>query len=127
MGLFNCNYHEGRSAAAPNLKKDLNKPEGALHFSASPQPGVFYATDEHGQCTLPSLLPRDRLEREFPKAAPVKAQYDEHDAAPAQELSDPVPRPTRRPAANPMILDRSPIKWGGLARGQGERAASIKR
>ena len=43
----------------------------------------------------------------------MKAQYDEQDAAPAQELSDPVPRLTRRLAANTMSLDRSRMKRGG--------------
>ena len=48
-GHFNCEYREGRAAAAPKLKKDKNGPEDALHVSASPQSGSFYATCEHGQ------------------------------------------------------------------------------
>ena len=116
----------GRSAAAPKLKKDKNEPEGALHVSASPQLGAFYATDDHGQCTLSHLLLRDRPERDFPKAAPVKAQYDEPDAAPAQELSDPVPRLTRQPAANPMTLDRSPMKWGGPRADRASRPPQVR-
>ena len=77
MGLFSCQFVQGRAVSAPNLKK-----------SAAGVEMVAFAQ-------LPHLMPTQVMNDKFPVVHPVNENYGEVDIPVEEELGDPVPLLTR--------------------------------
>ena len=94
ISLFQCEFLEGRAAAAPALRK-----EGLRAFDANDlmEDALKFAGDEEPEAHDPEVLPHDYLEDEmqryFPQiSAPAACPFGEQDLeGPEPALTDPLP------------------------------------
>ena len=74
MGLFNCQFMQGRAFSAPSLKRAAT----AEHMVVIAQ--------------LPHLMTKRAMDNKYPTVHPVNDTYGEEDIQVQDELGDPVPR-----------------------------------
>ena len=86
--MFNCEFRDGRPAAAPKLKRAAQGAEGGCATAAIIVAG-----------RLPHLHSDADIEKEFPAAVPPAKRRGEEDVPPERELGDPVPRLSRGQSA----------------------------
>ena len=105
MGLFSCQFIQGRAKSAPNLKKAAMADRKSEH--ASDQVIAL--------AQLPHLMTAQVMDDKFPIVRPVNESYGEEDIPVEEELGDPVPRLTR---STPGSTRTRAGRAGGTERGE---------
>jgi hypothetical protein len=83
LGLFGCEYRDGRAAAAPLLRPlETGGQQGGHLADSDPLPTFAAETADvpHDESRLPHMYPVDEIARLFPTivAAPVQANVDDY-------------------------------------------------
>ena len=90
LGLFGCEYREGRAAAAPLLRPHEDGQKGGHLTSEEPLP-MYLAFDEsapHDESRLPHMYSAEKIEQLFPIIEAAPEQPNVHDYADERQRHD---------------------------------------
>ena len=116
MGLFGCEYREGRAAAAPLLRPLEDDSRKGGHSTVEPLPTYVAHTEDvpHDESRLPHLYPADEIARLFPtiEAAPQQPNTDDYDdtSQGVRRQKDDYDDPRRRRRPDPNSVRSDPLR-----------------